>query len=164
VREGKGDKDRVTLLPKKLHPRLRRHLKDVRALHQRDLAAGAGEAPMPNALRRKYPNAGREWAWQFIFPSRRLGADLESGVIRRWHASPSTIQKAMRAAVRSAGITKPAGVHTLRHSFATHLLMRGIDVRRIQDLLGHKNIETTMVYLHLLPTLGSDLSSPLDDL
>ena len=164
VRAGKGDVDRVTLLPQRLRTPLQRHLQEVKALHERDLAAGAGEAPLPNALRRKYPRAGREWAWQFVFPSSTLVTDPETQTIRRWHVSPATLQKAMKTAVRKAKITKPASVHTLRHSFATALLQKGVNIRRIQELLGHKNIATTMIYTHVLPSIAPDVSSPLDEL
>lgn len=163
IRAGKGDADRITILPERVRSRLVRHLGRVKALHERDLAAGAGAAPLPDALCRKYPSAPREWSWQYVFPSKKLGV-ADDGVIRRWHTSPATVQRAMRQAVRAAGIDKPASVHTLRHSFATHLVMQGVDVRRIQDLLGHKCLDTTMVYVHVARTVGSDVDSPLDRL
>ncbi len=163
VRSGKGDRDRTTFLPARAVSGLRRHLERVKRLHARDLAAGVGDAPMPSALARKYPNAGKEWAWQFVFPSKKLAAD-EDGVIRRWNVSTSTVQKAMKTAIRKSGVAKMASVHTLRHSFATHLLMRGVDIRRIQDLLGHKSVETTMIYTHVMKTMAPDLRSPLDEL
>ena len=161
VRSGKGDADRITILPERVKCRLVQHLENVRRLHERDLAAGAGAAPLPDALCRKYPSAAREWGWQYVFPSRKIEL-ADDGVIRHWHMSPATVQRAMRQAVRAAGISRPAGVHTLRHSFATHLVMQGVDIRRIQDLLGHKSVETTMVYLHVARTLGGDVVSPLD--
>ena len=163
VRAGKGDMDRVTFLPLRLIDDIRRHLAKVKIQYERDLASGAGEASLPTALQRKYPNAGREWAWQFVFPSAKLNRD-EDGVIRRWHVATPTVQKAMKSAVRRLGVAKPASVHSLRHSFATHLLMKGADIRRIQVLLGHKSVETTMIYTHVLQTMAPDLRSPLDEL
>ncbi len=163
VRAGKGDMDRMTFLPIRLIAGLKRHLAIVKKQHQQVLAAGAGEAPLPTGLARKYPNVCCEWAWQFVFPSERLSRS-EDGVIRRWHVATSTVQKAMKSAVSRAGVAKPASVHSLRHSFATHLLMKGVDIRRIQELLGHQSVETTMIYTHVLQTMAPDLCSPLDEL
>jgi integron integrase len=145
VRAGKGNKDRVTFQPRRLVSELRKHLEKVQALHRRDLAAGAGDAPLPDSLDRKYPNAGREWSWQFAFPSARIDVD-DRGVLRRWHVATASVQKAMKRAVRQSTIAKPARVHSLRHAFATSLLMKGADIRRVQDLLGHRSVETTMIY------------------
>ncbi len=162
VRAGKGDKDRSTLLAQLVKPGLTTHLERVKALHQKDLVDGRGDVTLPDALARKYPNAGKEWCWQYVFPSRTLSVDPRSGFVRRHHVSDTALQTAVHNAVRSAGITKPASVHTLRHSFATHLLLHGVDLRQIQDYLGHANVETTMIYTHVVKDLRRPATSPLD--
>ncbi len=162
VRSGKGDKDRATLLPQALVEPLQRHLDRVKKTHQADLSAGLGEVYLPDAIGRKYPNAGKDWRWQYVFPSKTLAEDPEKGVIRRYHTAESTLQKAVASATRQGGIAKRAGVHTLRHSFATHLLEDGVNIRIIQDLLGHRHIETTMIYTHVMRKNIDGVKSPLD--
>ena len=162
VREGKGFKDRVTMLPGLVVDPLRAHLEQVRALHEQDLAEGYGEVYLPYALDRKYPNAPRDWGWQYVFPSKSRSVDPRSGVVRRHHVQDQAIQRAIRQAVRDAGIAKPATPHTLRHSFATHLLGSGYDIRTVQELLGHKDVATTMIYTHVLNKGGRGVTSPLD--
>jgi integron integrase len=162
VRDGKGAKDRYTVLAEGVIPALREHLAVVRLTHEEDLRAGYGAVYLPGALDRKYPNAAREWGWQYVFPARDLSRDPRSGVTRRHHLDEATINKAIKAAVTRVGIAKQASSHTFRHSFATHALQRGADIRTIQELLGHNDVSTTMIYTHVLRQGGSGMKSPLD--
>ncbi len=164
LRDGKGGYDRITMIPETLEPALRKHLASVRNLHRQDLAKGFGQAALPHALSRKYPGAATDWAWQFVFPASSRSMDPRTGVVRRHHLSAQAMQRAMKRAVRAAGITKRASCHTLRHSFATHLLEGGYDIRTVQELLGHKHVKTTMIYTHVLNRGGHAVRSPLDRL
>ncbi len=164
VRDGKGRKDRVTVVPTRLVPALTACLQESRRLHGRDLEAGAGWVALPDALDRKYPRAGRELAWQWVFPATRTYLDGHTGQRRRHHLHETVVQRAVTQAVARAGIAKAASCHTLRHSFATHLLQSGYDIRTIQELLGHRDVSTTMIYTHVLNAGGRGVRSPLDDL
>ncbi|MBL9139473.1 MAG: integron integrase, partial [Verrucomicrobiales bacterium] len=163
VREGKGNKDRTVMLPESLRQPLMTHLARVKILWESDRATGLPGVQLPDALERKYPKAGEEWTWMWVFPGKRLSIDPRSGIIRRHHANETAVQRAVKAASKLAQLTKPVGCHTLRHSFATHLLERGTDLRSVQELLGHNSVETTQIYTHVMSKPGIGVRSPLDD-
>ena len=164
VRSGKGDKDRITTFPEMLVQPLKEHLVRVKVVHGQDLAEGYGQVYLPHALARKYPHADKDWRWQYVFPAGHRSTDPRSGQIRRHHLDPSPINKAIAKAIRQTGISKRVSAHTFRHSFATHLLQRGTDIRTIQALLGHAHVSATMIYTHVLQQGGHGVMSPLDDL
>jgi integron integrase len=162
IRDAKGKKDRKTMLPKSLEPALQLQLQKAKELHELDLSMGYGKVELPHALERKYPNASQQWGWQFVFPSWKRAVDPRSKVVRRHHVYEQSIQRAVKQAIQQAGIAKQGGCHTFRHSFATHLLEDGYDIRTVQELLGHKDVKTTMIYTHVLNRGGRGVRSPLD--
>lgn len=164
VRAGKGGKDRMTVLPEKLREPLQQHLANIKRLHDRDLVEGYGNVSLPGGLARKYPNASREWAWQFVFPSSNRSTDPETGLTCRHHVTETGIQRTVQEALRRTSIIKPASCHTLRHAFATHMLEARVDIRTVQALLGHKNVATTQIYTHVMQKPGLGIQSPFDAL
>jgi integron integrase len=162
VRDGKGGKDRSVMLPESARAGLEQHFERLRVLWEQDRAAEVDGVWLPDALERKYPNAGKEWGWQWVFPAKGISVDPRSGRSRRHHVSDNTLHKMVKLAAQRAGIAKPVSAHTLRHSFATHLLENGVDIRTVQDLMGHSSVETTQVYTHVMQKPGLGVRSPLD--
>ncbi len=162
VRDGKGDKDRVTILPLNVKTQMQRHIQGVTKLHEQDLAAGCGRVYLPYALERKYPNATREWAWQYLCPAAKRSIDPRGSIERRHHVSQLVLQRGVKAAIRQAGIAKAASCHTFRHSCAMYLLETDYDIRTVQELLGHRDVNTTMIYTHVLNRGGRGVRSPVD--